>query len=236
MIKNKIVSIAREWADPIAKEYFLNICGFNRDREKHKKLIDIGMTIKEKIQDIAQIRAIVSSFGHNVISDNCVKLDGVKIECNAFEQLNTASIKEIFIYILTIGKYGLDEQDSIMDQLYTDIWGTAYVDAGRVILRKIILDKYCEDHDLRGQNIFISDSFGPGYYGMDVKQVKNFFEVLDYKKIGVELKSSSLIMPLKSCVGFYIITDDETLLPGEECKNCFGNNGGCRFCHLITQN
>jgi hypothetical protein len=220
-------------ADVFAMEYFMKICGFHREGEKYRRMLKQGLEIKEKIRDRVDIKAIVSSFPGDCISGNKAELDGVVFECNAFQRLAPEHISGVYAYVLTAGVFELDDSDPILDQLYADIWGTAYVDAGLEILKKFV-----ETDLISGggnENITVLDSFGPGFYGMGVNQVGNFFKLLDGDKIGVRARSNSLMLPLKSCSGFFVAVDDDTNLPASDCKSCCSEYKNCAFCQAVIK-
>ena len=215
-------------ADVFAMEYFLKICGLDREGEKYRRMREQGMEIKKMLSDRVEIKAIISSFPGSSIQGNLAVLSGIGFECNAFQRLDPEHVTGVYAYILSAGIYELDNEDPIMDQLFADIWGTAYVDAGLEILKKYVekdLQETCGNSD-----ITVLDSFGPGFYGMDVNQVGKFFELLDGDKIGVKARSNSLMLPLKSCSGFFIGVDDKTSLPASDCKSCRSEYKNCAFC------
>ncbi len=222
-------------ADVFAMEYFLKICGLDREGEKYRRMREQGMEIKKMLSDRVEIKAIISSFPGSSIQGNLAVLSGIGFECNAFQRLDPEHVTGVYAYILSAGIYELDNEDPIMDQLFADIWGTAYVDAGLEILKKYVekdLQETCGNSD-----ITVLDSFGPGFYGMDVNQVGKFFELLDGDKIGVKARSNSLMLPLKSCSGFFIGVDDKTSLPASDCKSCRSEYKNCAFCQAkIKQN
>jgi len=220
-LKNEIITIHRNEADKIAEGYFIKMCGFDRDENKFKSMLQDGYGIREKLSDDLSVRAIISSFDKEIIWGKTVDINGVKFECNAFEQIDRENIKELFVYILTAGNFDLPGA-SMLEMVYADAWGTAYVDAGRDILRS----------RLSTREPFVSDSFGPGYYGMDVPQVKNFFRVLDSKKIDVKLLDSGLMVPVKSIAGLFVSVKDPSQLPGNDCSSCLANEKGCYFCRM----
>lgn len=232
-MKNKVIIIDKKQAEVPAREYFAKMCGFDGSKEKHKSMMDDALEVRNRILDDINIRAVVSSFSQEKLKGKVIDINGVTFACNALEQIRHESICEIYAYILTVGMIDLPNT-SLLELLYADTWGTAYVDAGRDILRALIRDMVCEAHrgntDEKTGRLFVSDSFGPGYYGMDVTQVKLFFEILDSKKIGVKMTENGLMVPIKSCTGFYIVVDDEKQLPGADCKSCLSNAKGCQFC------
>ena len=226
---NQIIRITMQEADVYALDYFTRICGFHREGAKYEKLLKKGMEIKGRIEPQVDIRAIVSSFDSPIIFGNTAKMGDVTFVCNAFEQVAADSIQKIYAYILTAGVYELSDDTPILEQLYADIWGTAYVDAGLEVLKdKIRMEE-------NNSSSVVLDSFGPGYYGMDVDQVGKFFRILDGEKIGVKVRNNCLMLPLKSCSGFYIAVDDESKLPAADCKNCRGGHKGCEFCQAVIK-
>ena len=218
-MNQEIIHITMEEADLYAVDYFIRICGFHREGEKYERLFARGMEIKEWIKNKVKIRAVVSSFDKEAIRGNTAFLDGVSFVCNGFEQLSPAHISALYVYILTAGSFELDEKAPVLDQLYADVWGTAYVDAGLEILKQ----------RLTGNKA--AESFGPGFYGMDIDQVSKFFRILDGEKIDVRLRNHCLMLPLKSCSGFLVAVDDVSKLPAADCKSCRSDHAGCEFCH-----
>lgn len=220
-------------ADVFAMEYFMKICGLDREGEKYRRMLKQGMDVKEMLSDRVEIKAVVSSFPGSSINDNRAVLNGITFECNAFQRLDPDHVRGVYAYILSAGVYELDNDDPILDQLFADIWGTAYVDAGLEILKRHV------EKDLRelcgNPGISVLDSFGPGFYGMDVNQVGKFFELLNGELIGVKARSNSLMLPLKSCSGFFVGVDDKTSLPASDCKSCRSEYKNCAFCQATIK-
>lgn len=237
-LNNEIVAISMAEADVFAMEYFMKICGFNREGEKYRRMLAQGLDIKEKIREMISIRAVISSFPGSSIKGSSAVLNGITFECNAFQRLDPEHICGVYAYILTAGTFELDYSDPIMDQLFMDIWGTAYVDAGLEILKRYVesdLKKSVLRESCKGEEILVLDSFGPGFYGMDVTQVGKYFELLDGEQIGVKARSNSLMLPLKSCSGFFIGVDNQSELPASDCKSCRSEYRNCAFCHAVIR-
>ena len=232
-MNNQLISISVAEADAFAMEYFMKICGFNREGEKYQRMLKQGMDIKERIRDNVSLKAVTSSFPGSLIRDNTATLNGITFECNAFQRLDPDHIKGVYAYILTAGSFELDQEEPILNQLYADIWGTAYVDAGLEVLKKIIEKDQMKNNKEDASTVL--DSFGPGFYGMGVNQVGKYFELLDGDKIGVKVRSNSLMLPLKSCAGFFVAVDDKSKLPASDCKSCQSEYKNCIFCHTVLR-
>ena len=248
-MNNQLISISMAEADVFAMEYFLKMCGLNREGEKYRRMLKQGMDIKDRIKAKVDIKAVMSSFPGNSISKNKADLNGAVFQCNAFQRLDPEHITGVYAYILTAGTFELDSEEPILDQLYADIWGTAYVDAGIEVLKRIVEADQLENNDINitgnsnagntaGTNtgkITVLDSFGPGFFGMGVDQIGKFFEILDGGKHGVKARSNSLMLPLKSCAGVFVAVDDETRLPASDCRSCESEYKNCIFCQRIIK-
>lgn len=223
-MNNEVFRISTEQADPLAIEYFINICGFHREGEKYERMLKHGLALKERLSDRIDIRAVVSSFPGTAIQGDVAVLDGTSFQCNAFAQIQGDGINQIYAYILTAGDFDLEDDAPMIDRLYADIWGTAYVDAGQALLKQFL-----------SQTSLVLDTFGPGYYGMDVTQVGNFFQVLQGNLIDVTVTEHNLMLPVKSCAGFFVAVGEDTMLPSSDCKSCLGNQKGCAFCQATIR-
>lgn len=227
-MKNRKISIPERDAFPLAKERFISTCGFDLETKKHQRMMKMGLTVLEQgIQGI-DIRALVSFYGKEAVQNGKILAEDMEFSCNYFQQIPEDAIEGVYFYMLTAGECYFSSEENIMDFLYADIWGTNYVDAGiRLLTEKI-------EEDMRnrfpGRSMYLSDEFGPGYFGMPVIESKKFFEILQADEIGVRVKDSGLMIPQKSCDGFYLVFNRPGLKAEPECMRCLGNAAGCQFC------
>ena len=231
---NKVIKIEEKDIYPSARDRFIKTNRFDLSRPEHKNLMDMAETLREKHLDQINVQAVVSYYDSVVFLNGHVIAEGQDIYCNFFSQIPEDAVEGIFFYALTAGECSCSEDSSeknIMDELFADIWGTSYVDAGREYLEKEILEK---DIATRFQNreTFISDSFGPGYYGMAVQDSAKFFSVLNGSLINVSLNESGLMLPQKTCTGLYFILNRSDIRPEPSCVQCLGNPAGCDFCAI----
>lgn len=108
-----------------------------------------------------------------------------------------------------------------MDQLYADIWGSAFTDA----VRFLMMEAFAVENRL-------SDSFGPGFYGMDVGEMEKIGTLLDFSTIGIELRNGKILVPLKACAGIVFAVDDGYRMMKRECMDCRGTHASCRLCRF----
>lgn len=214
-----------------AYQYFIKICGFNKENDKHQKMLLMGMDSRSQGISGIRIKAIISSYDSAVFQDYKVVIEGIVFECPAFKKIDSDCIKKIYTYMLTIGECVYGDEDDITKQVFSDIWGTAYTDSARDLLEECIkkeLEK--EFAGQLGKALFLSEAFGPGFYGMDVIQTKDLFRILDAERIGIQVKDSGIMLPLKSCSGLYFAVTNAENLPHPNCRECIGNSMGCSFC------
>ena len=227
-MKNQKVSISEAAAYPFAIDRFIQTCGFNLETEKHKRMMKMGEKVREDGLNGININGLVSFYGPEVFQDDRIVIDEMNLTCNYFSQIPKSSVKGVYLYMLTAGECLFSSEENIMDFLYADIWGTNYVDAGvHVLTEEFIRKDMTERFD---GEAYLSEQFGPGYFGMPVIETKKFFEVMDADAIGVWVKDSGLMIPQKSCAGLYFVYDRDDIKAEVSCMKCYGNAKGCQFC------
>ena len=136
-----------------------------------------------------------------------------------------------YFYMLTAGECYFSSEDNIMDFLYADIWGTNYVDAGIEVLTEEYIKADMAER-FGEKEVYLSEEFGPGYFGMPVIETKKFFKIMDGGLINVKVKDSGLMIPQKTCAGLYIVLNSPDIKAEPECTRCHGNAAGCQFCAI----
>lgn len=230
-MENIIVKYKEEMLADTADIYFDSMCGFTKEKPKAVAMKIQASELKNKIYDKIQVRGIYSIYTNEIFNEGKLLINNIDFSFQRLSMINKSSIIKIIPYILTAGNYELEDSCSMLDKFYADTYGTAYVDAGRDELKKDLLQKVMEELSiLENRDIFISDSIGPGFYGIDTSKVGDFFKILDGEKIGVKTNDYNVILPVKSCVGIFIIVDDSKLLPDYDCMSCSTKDVNCEFC------
>ncbi|MCL1982802.1 MAG: hypothetical protein FWG53_06940 [Clostridiales bacterium] len=220
-----VINFREEDAFPFALADFTSICGFKPESEKHKRMLDAGMGIRERGLGTIEAKALLAEYGPDVVSAGTMEIGGVGLRCDSLYQMDRGKIRKVLLYIVTAGECGCDSED-IMDRLYADFWGTAYVDAAYELLRQKAGSLYIGE----GAGLELSSAFGPGYFGMPTEEVTNFFQILDGEKIGVKCLQSCVMVPIKSCVGILYVMEKGAKVPESSCMHCVGNRRGCQLC------
>ncbi len=225
-MNNKLITIPLEDVFPAAERYFLSTAGLNRENEKHMRMWKQALEIYEEIRKKAEIKVLI----HYLIPE---KADGrdlyfhdVKISCNAFERVGLDNVNGAYFYLITAGEAQTDSEQ-VIHQLYGDIWGTSLVDAAREMIREKIA---FIDRD-KDENSILSDSFGPGYYGMGLLQTADIFQIIDASLVNVTLNPGGMMRPQKSITGLFLSVKNADVLPPATCESCIGGSSGCAFCN-----
>lgn len=230
-----IISMDKTEVEVTAKNYFLCSSGLTKNGPKFDKMREEAFKTHDLLQKRINIKAI-SSFNQDInLQDNLLRVRKKEFRCNAFAQIDHNSIHGVYLYIVTAGDFFL-EHEGILRQVFADIWGTSYIDAARNLLEQRLLhdyhEKYGDKQELQNKKYFLSNSFGPGFYGMKLDQIQDIISVVDEEKIQVCVKeNSNLMTPLKSCAGIYFVVDDNYKMIGKECEKCMGNAYGCKLCN-----
>lgn len=199
-MKNQVITLEKDGRKDLAEAYFMDMCGYNRSRKIPRKAIEKGKAALDDIYNKFSLRAVISEYPGSCLHGDKMTLDGVDFRCRDLSKIKDEDVESIYVYLMTAGQ--LEEQDaSPLNQVYYDTWQSAYVQAGRIILQEY-LAQIPENRDK-----YFSQSFGPGFYGMEVSQLKDFFKILKGNKIDIELMECGLMAPMKSFAGFYVVTE-----------------------------
>lgn len=250
-----------------AEELFLHEAGITGEGEKYERMHRAAFAIRKEIEDKVQLKGRYCFYenfrlrGQKLTiftprddsSPDCPSQDcpneadvAVTLECTAFEQLEPASIEGVYAYALTAGDFYLEDRP-VMDQLYADIWGTAFTDAGREALVDLIRED-CRRRDGGDvsevevsdtevseavvSNADISDSFGPGFYGMSPAEMRKMPLLVDFHKLGLTVNETGVMQPLKSCGGILLKVNGLYKHLNSACETCSGSRKTCRLCNV----
>lgn len=223
-MEGKIVRFNVNDINEAARAEFRKTAGFEDGNKKHQRMAAQAEDILQDCTKDIQPTAIYAAYGPEVLQGDTAVLDGITIKCNAFARLDPARVVKLYPYILTAGDIPFDN-DNTLHMLFADMWGTAYTDAAVEALKEHLAKDAQNASGAAGVS-----SFGPGYFGMEMNSIQQFFDLLDGGAIGVEVRSNCYMIPQKSCCGFMVAVQDAAALPPGDCENCIGGKGGCQFC------
>jgi len=218
------IDINREEIDITAGRYFFVISGLEENGLDSNRMRKEAYAARAKLEAALKPRALVRSFGREVLRENGLFIEGYSFPCRALSGLEKENVLCVYAFVLTVGELP-DAGQSILETLYNDFWGTAYANAAGETLQRLLLRHHAEP-------AYISGPIAPGTYGMDIKKIPELFQITDGNEIGVHLHDS-MMEPVKSCAGFYLVVKSEAQLNfmNERCSYCHkGSGGGCAFC------
>ena len=219
-MKEYLFDIDKEECSRLATDYFMADSGLYREGHKFEKMREDAFRMRGVIEERIKIRAMGIYSEEISFSGRKAVIENVEFACNAFELIDPASVRGVYLYALSVGDFGYPEEP-IMDQLYADIWGSAFTDAARVLIKAQL------ESESR-----LSDSFGPGFYGMDVSEMPKLASMLSFDKLDMEIRNSRILLPLKSCAGMYFAVNDDYVKLNSACESCRGNHKSCVLCHV----
>jgi len=222
-MKNQIIRLDKDQGKELAEKNFTDMCGYNRRKPVSQKIIEQSLRSLNDVYHQLEIKVIISEYEKTCVDGINMLLDGKLFNCNALAQLPAEEIERIYIYLLTVGELNVSEA-SVLNQVYYDMWQNAYMDAGQEILRQYLQGLSCNiDRN-------VSDNFGPGFFGMDISQLEQFFAILDGEKICLKLLNSGFMSPSKSYAGFFLVTNSKQNFVGNDCGNCLSSGKTCMYC------
>lgn len=229
MIKNEVFIYKKEEAFHDAKEFFIKVCGFDIQKSKHKKMLDEATELIDREKGSFEMKAICSELEKDAFHHNLLTLAGDTIGCNYFRHIDENKITRILVTMVTAGDWELENTSKSRFRVYMDTWGTAFADSAKVLFENEIKSRLGDDE-------YLSDPFGPGYYGIPSSDIKKLVSAIDPAGIGVSLNSSGLMIPLKTIAAVYFVTSERSIIPSAACSECFGKTGGCRSCSNYMAN
>jgi hypothetical protein len=222
-MKNEILILDKEQGREVAEEYFSKICGFNKSKRISEKRIKSSKDLLEDIDKQLNIKVLISEYDGNCMLDAGLNLDEITFNSDIFSQIQPEEAIKVYAYILTVGD--LETEDVPMSKkIYYDIWQTAYMDMGRDLLKKYIEERQ------EVENIYVSESLAPGFYGMPSSDIEKFSEILEPSKIDVQIVGNGSMIPQKSYAGFTVVTSKPIDIPKRDCKNCKARGVNCMYC------
>lgn len=178
--------------------------------EKHKYLYRV--TIKLQPFDAACVQDGHFAFGKQ------------EILCTVLERIDRSKISEGYLYAFHAPDFPVEEAASLLSQYYLETFQIACMDVVREWLRGYLARKHSVE-----MPHYCSDSFGPGYYGMEFSAVEKLMEIMDTAEAGITW-ADGMLQPVMSLVGLYLISTEDILSDCGDCASCIGQAEGCQFC------
>ncbi|WKY44046.1 hypothetical protein Q5O14_15680 [Eubacteriaceae bacterium ES2] len=231
-MKEEIITIQTKELYDLAYPYMSVICGYDRSTAMAQKSQKQAMKLREKIFDDTTIDFLIAPFGKECVKGDAFLFDDQTIPCDFLNNIAPDSIQGGYAFMFHAPMPDLSAY-SVSDMYAADSWETCFVDAGRDVLRQLLLKKYSAEN--RGVH-YITDTMAPGLFGMKASSLHSFFKMMDGAKINLALLNSGMMDPLKSFAGIFLILDREQIQSSMDCANCLSDGKNCNYCKNYTVN
>ena len=221
-IRNKIISFEQDSLKAQAKKLFFEMCAPAGSKE-------MPAVIKSKIQSTCENaknapapKLIYSYFakGSITLKEDTLSIENVHLNCRSFSNLDSGQIKGVYVYFLTAGEIYNDDGD-LKTQYFADLWGTALAEATRR-----------QSETLFKKESFLSEEFGPGFYGMEPTEAARLARLADASLIGIDIKPGGMLVPVKSCALLRFAVTENYQPLNMACKDCIGSAKSCSLCRF----
>lgn len=142
-------------------------------------------------------------------------------------------LEQVIAYGMCIPEADLPEDMGMLEAFYCDCYMTALLEAGREWLREYLKERILsrERKQAIGQEqTEISESFGPGFYGMGIESISELLSLIQADAIGLR-EFHGAMYPDKSSLGFYLVLQQNRPVRTGDCAHCLGQGRNCIFCH-----
>ncbi|WP_027399807.1 hypothetical protein [Anaerovorax odorimutans] len=224
-MKNKLIVIDKDEIKELGSKYFNRICADSIEGEQKEAFLKSIRNAQEHVLKNIEPKVICSYYN---IDGECypMVLEGNTFEGGIFNYFNQFKVNGILIYLLTIGDLKKTQDMKLLEQYYIDAWGSAYVEAAHDVLKAELIKIFNNKKD---QHCYVSEPFGPGYFGINVRDTKKLYNLLNHEYLNLKISEAGMMNPEKSCSGFYMISNEDISLPEDNCAYCKAI-GNCEYC------
>ncbi len=211
--------IDKETIKEHAERRFIEICGFDLCNETHRRLLESCEPLRKRLWEKTEVRCATAFENQPVMEGANLQAGAAVVRCRYFQQIPREDVIGVHFYLVTLEHFDCDVEEST-EAVYRDIWGTSIIDA----VMESLPEHLCKDR------AFLSSAMGPGYYGMDISEGRQIFSLLRGETAGVRITQSGVLIPEKSCIGFFLQYNRKDVKMQRACRQCLGQKGGCQFC------
>ncbi|MDR0569636.1 MAG: hypothetical protein LBG71_00210 [Clostridiales Family XIII bacterium] len=200
--------------------------------------IEVGPIARSRLSLLAVI------FKDVFLEGEALNISGVVFKCPYFKRIDRNAPTYAACYAVVLdesegtsvaieGESFKGESRSKKQNLYglffRNMLQNAYLQAGVDYLKEEI-----QKHE--PGDPWISDSFGPGYYGLGMDAMFALEKLLDFDKVGARIRGDGIMFPALSRTGFFLALNEKPATDSrlDACASCEGRTGGCIFCDKNT--
>lgn len=230
-MNEKIITIPIEEVYDSAEKYMAIMNGYNREGKAAEKSREKAMKTRTELFDGLSMDVLLANFTNECIEDTDFVFDGERIQCKKLPGIDKESVVGGYVFMFHAPMPDLS-QFPISKQYLADSWQTAFVDVGRDVIRKKVLEMAEQEYD---KKLYITDTIAPGMYGIDGSKTKNFFRFMNADKIELGILESGMMVPVKSFVGIFLVLNRDTVIQTMDCSECLSGGKMCEYCKNFAE-
>ncbi|MBQ3964121.1 MAG: hypothetical protein II682_01645 [Firmicutes bacterium] len=217
-VRNEVWSLTGRECEAMATGFLIEENNLNSLDDDSRYRLRQAIGLKDEIVDCVTVRAIFNYYDDIAVEEEALVIDGKMFGSQVFKGIDPAQILGAYVFVLTAGDFSCPDKP-VAEQVLLDLWGTAFATAGRKRLQAF----FAED----GR---ISETFGPGLYGIPVESMPDLVSLVDAEQIGVTVNESCFLQPVKSYGGIVFRVAEDYKPRGATCATCRGAKLSCRLC------
>ncbi len=208
--------------DHLAEEFYMKMPGNTSEGMNLAKQYCKGMSIRYSTifltdDDVKQKQCYLREDSLYTYSYN--------FSCIGFKQIVESSMIGAGFYLMVSDE--CEPTGQLLDDYYNHMWQTAYMDAARAYI-KSSLESFWIEQSNEVRPIKITNSYGPGFYGMGTGEIQKFYTFLGGSDIGVSI-NGHMLNPAKSCTGVFLVIEAGMYQHALPCETC-AMDGQCELC------
>ena len=224
--------LMREERLQFSYDKLIHSADFNQHIQKYNIEVDL-LEVRRFFMACKPIKALMLYFDGKDVQDGMVQikhnhfvLSDISLTCDVFQDYSNYQILSGMAYLITC----CSEEEQLFkheEMNYHFIQNTC---VGMV--RHIMMQNFrsMTRNEYRGRpNIWFTKGFGPGYYGMELKEGKSIHKLIKGERIGVTYQGE-MMHPLKSTIGVAFSYAAEEAVRSNPCNYCNAANRDCMFC------
>ncbi|WP_310602625.1 hypothetical protein [Anaerosporobacter sp.] len=201
------------------EKYFNKIKGNELLDEEEKKSASEVLQQLNKTCKITSASKVYTSQEFK-ISNTRISIGQVSIQGEVFANDCFHDAMSVMAFLITVDK---GEEKELQANLLSQYYETMWIYAALQGCRDDLVDKYMVSEEMDDRGVF-TPVLGPGYFGIDLMENRQLYELLNGSKMGIVLSDKNQFTPENTICGFVVELKSMT----EECRNRFNNP--CCYC------
>lgn len=183
----------------------IEICEIKTDTVRGKKILGKCIETRDRFCKNCIVKVLVSPFSSDCVTEEAFMIEDKVIFCNDLGKINAANIIGGYIYAIFVDPLDF-EMMSTLQMYYADCWLSSFVEVAWKGIQSLLIKESIKDFqaDEYAGRITISESYAPGFGGMEMKSLSDIFELMKLYEYGMELQDEYIIIPSKCIIGIYL--------------------------------